>query len=67
MVKKFIEIPKTKTFGNKQYRLLKAFVTKPVAEALAKRMRKEGKLARVWRHAGELHFFASYHVYIKGK
>lgn len=56
-------IPKFKVFDHKRYKLVKAFCTVGEARQLAQGFRNKGKFARIWEKAGELHFFARFHVY----
>lgn len=60
-------IPKHKNFGGKQYTLEKAFLSKSGARALAKILRGQGYLARIYEEGGEMHFLRRFHVYKRRK
>ena len=61
------EISKTRMFNGKRFSLHKAFVRKPEANRIKRQLQDEGWLVRIHEQAGEVHWFARYHVYRRRK
>lgn len=54
-------------FNGKRFSLHKAFVRKPEANRIKRQLQDEGWLVRIHEQAGEVHWFARYHVYRRRK
>lgn len=65
MATQFIEIPKTRIFAGKRYRLMDAFVSKETAERLRARYKRQGYQVRVHQKGGVMHLLKRFHVYVR--
>lgn len=65
MATKFVEIPKTRVFAGKRYRLMDAFVSKGTAERLRSRYKRQGHLVRIYQKGGVMHVLKRFHVYVR--
>jgi len=65
MATQFVEIPKTRIFAGKRYRLMDTFVSKGTAERLRARYKRQGYLVRIHQKGGVMHFLKRFHVYVR--
>jgi len=64
----FVQIPKTRVFAGKRYKLMDAFVSRDTAGRLKARYKRLGYLVRVYQDGSVMHFLKRFHVYVrKGK
>jgi len=63
----FIEIPKTRVFAGKRYKLKDSFVSGKTAKELKARYKKQRYLVRIVQQGGVMHFLKRYHIYIRKK
>lgn len=61
----FVAIPKYRTFNNKRYTLMDAFVAEDTAGRLKARYKRQGYSVRVVQKVGAVHFLTRYHVYAR--
>jgi len=61
----FVEIPKTRVFAGKRYRLMDAFVSKETAERLRSRYKRQGYLVRIYQRGGVMHALKRFHIYVR--
>lgn len=65
MASGLVRIPKTRKYGGKVYRLVRAFVDKETAERLRRKYKADGYSVRVYELGGAVHFYDRYHVYVR--
>jgi len=65
MATKFVEIPKTRVFAGKRYRLKDAFVSRGTAESLRARYKRLGYKVRIYQKGGVMHLLKRFHVYVR--